>query len=380
MPVYLDNAATSFPKPAPVIRAARRALAPGNPGRSGHALARAAEETVYDARVSVARLLGSDAPENTVFCGGATAALNLAVKGSVNALYRGTPLPVVTDVYEHNSVLRPLFDLEREGKVRLFLYRPEQNTAEEFFAFLPRDTALAVLTLRSNVTGFSFPLSEIGRGLKERKIPWIADGAQALGSEPVSFDTLTADLVCAPGHKGLCGIMGAGILARRPGSSLLPLPLLSGGSGAASFERTMPARLPERLEAGTLPVPAIAALKAGVDWLLDRGIEAVSAREKALRREFAEGAALLPGVRLYGAEFPLGPLSFTVSGRDPQDLAEALEAEGVLVRAGIHCAPLAHVALGTAPKGAVRLSFGPLSGKGDAKAALSALARVLRAA
>ena len=375
--LYLDNAATSFPKPAEVIRAARRAagLPLGNPGRSGHALARASEEIVYRARLAVARLLKTDAPEEVAFCGGATAALNLAIKGSAAALFRGAPLTVATSVYEHNSVLRPLYDLEREGRIRIFFYRPVRNTAEECLALLPKDTALAVFTLMNNVTGFTFPLSDLAKGLKARKIPWIADASQALGAVPVDLPALGADLICAPAHKGLLGVMGAGFLARDPKSSLLPAPLLSGGSGTASFEKEMPALLPERLEAGTLPVPALAALTAGIGFLLDHGVEEVAGRERALKKELAEGAACLPGVRLFGAEYPLGPLSLTVEGRDPHELAEALEKEGVLVRAGIHCAPLTHETLGTAPKGAVRFSFGPLSRKDASAAALKALAR-----
>ena len=376
--IYLDNAATGFPKPPSVYRTARlaAALPLGNPGRSGHALARRSDGILFSARESLARMFRTD-PERIIFTGGATAALNLAVRGAAAALFRTAPVETVATVYEHNSVLRPLYDLEKEGKIRLRLYAPgKENTPEAFFSFLPKGAGLCVLTAMSNVTGFTLPLPAIAEELNRRGVFLIADAAQAAGVMPVDFDHLPADLICAPAHKGLQGIMGAGVIAVSPKAKRLPEPVFSGGSGIAPFERDMPRLLPERLEAGTPPLPAIAALKAGADFLFRRGVEEIAEKEAALKKRLAEGLSVLPGFTLYGAEYPLGPLSFRRKGEDVNETADALEKSGVLCRAGIHCAPLAHRHLGTAPHGTVRLSVGALTAPREIEAALRALARL----
>lgn len=374
----MDNAATSYPKPKSVLCAVRRALSSplGNPGRSGHAAARAAGEIVFSAREALAQLLGLEKPENITFTYNASYALNLAIRGTVEALFGGAPIDVVTSCMEHNSVLRPLYALEREGKIRLHIFSPAGNDgdlAAEFLSFVPPGAKLCVLTATGNVTGYTFPLEAIAGALRKRGVILILDASQALGCRSLNFKSVPADILCAPGHKGLLGIMGAGLIAFHDDSDFLPEAVLSGGSGLDSYHTEMPALLPERMEAGTLGVPAIAAMRAGAEYLLSRTPDAVFEQEKECRALLVQGLQNIPGISLYGAENPVGPLLFTVSERDPNEIADSLDQRGVMVRSGVHCAPLVHKFLGTAPLGGVRLSPGPFTRKREILFALEAI-------
>ncbi|MBR3837213.1 MAG: aminotransferase class V-fold PLP-dependent enzyme [Clostridia bacterium] len=377
--IYLDNAATSYPKPPSVYRElVRHITAPmGNPGRSGHRLSREAAGLIYQTREVLARLCGVKDPTGIVLTSGATASLNMAIHGICRGFHRRGILPLaVTDVFEHNSVLRPLFALEREGSLRLKILSPEEDGNLSAGHLLSLDPQMVILTCRSNVTGHHFPLRETLETLRRRGCVVIADGAQAVGSEPCSPEAFGADILCAPGHKGLMGIMGAGFLALRPDCPFLPEPLFSGGSGSASFEEEMPPFLPDRLEAGTPPLAAIAAMGMGASFVLQKGIETIAHGEREMKRLLAEGLSALPQYRMYEPEYQAGPLLFNHRRLTPEALADALEKEGVLVRAGYHCAPLAHRYLGTEETGAVRLSPGAFTTRNQIQITLSVLGKL----
>lgn len=355
--IYLDNAATSYPKPKAVTANLTRLLTRplGNPGRGSHPPGKTSSEIVFHARENVARLLGMEAPERVAFFGGATAALNTAVRGTVAALGRGEgPLSVYTTVFEHNAVLRPLYALEDEGKIRLSVLTPE--------ALLPAlrrgKPDLLAITLCGNVSGHVFPLEEIAPVCRRQGTVILADAAQAAGLLPLEDVFRRVDILCAPGHKGLFGMMGAGFLAVRPDAPLIPEAVFTGGSGAQPQSRGMPDLLPERLEAGTLPVIPIAALSYGVDFVLARGVEAIRARERENRKRLIEGLSVIPGVTVYEPGEKDGPVLYNRRGSDPESEARGLESAGICVRAGFHCAPLAHAYLATGDRGAVRLSPG----------------------
>ena len=372
--IYLDNAATSWPKPPSVRRAAERILSRplGNPGRSGHPPAAEAAGIVYRARESAARLLGMEAPERVCFFGGATQALNAAVLGTAAALSKdGGRISVCATVFEHNAVLRPLYALEKAGRIRLEILEPA--------AVLPRleraPPRLLALTLVSNVTGWAPPLAEISRLCRRAGCVLLADASQAAGHMPLEEAFARTDLLCAPGHKGLFGMMGAGFLAIRPGAPVIPEAVFTGGSGSLPQSRAMPDLLPERLEAGTLPVAALATLAAGIDFVLERDPRAIRDRERALKRRLTEGLSVIPGVTVFQPEEPDGPLLYRRRGVESEAEAGRLAESGVCARAGFHCAPLAHAYLATGQSGAVRLSPGLFNTTGEIDAALRLISR-----
>ncbi len=362
--IYLDNAATTFPKPQSVVLATRSAIgaALGNPGRSGHALSQKSAEAVFSAREEIARLLGLEKSENVVFTSGATASLNMAILGCVSALRKKIPLPlVVTGVFEHNSVLRPLFSLEKAGFIRLSILSPEPHGTLPLAPLLSSPPQLLVLTLRSNVTGRSFDLKRLSRLLTPYGTVIIADGAQAVGGEGVTFAESGAHILCAPGHKGLMGIMGGGFLACAENCPLLPDAIFSGGGGGDPFNREMTDLLPERLEAGTLPVPAIISMGEGARYLQKRGLANVSAWERALKKRLREGISQMRAYTVYEPWFEDGPLLINHKAIPSEEAAHLLAEKGLFLRGGYHCAPLAHRYLGTEESGALRLSVGPLN-------------------
>lgn len=374
--IYLDNAATSYPKPREVLNAACAAVcAPfGNPGRSGHILSKRSAEAVFSAREAIARLLGLTKSENIVFTGGATAALNLAVLGAVEEIAKYERKPyVVTSVFEHNSVLRPLFYLEKRGRIRLRLISPEKSGHFSRAALLSPPPHIFVLTLRSNVTGRSFDTSAIASLLAPYGTLIIGDGAQAVGGSEAAFHESGVHILCAPGHKGLLGIMGGGFLAVSDHCPITPEAIFSGGSGSDTFNPEMPAYLPERLEAGTLPLPAIVSMEAGARFLLRHGVSAIARHERERKAQLIRGLRVMGGYTLYEPYFPDGPLLINRVGIPSEEASAALSEKGLLVRGGFHCAPLAHRFLGTERWGAIRLSPGPFTTKEEIEEALNIL-------
>jgi len=358
MAIYLDNAATSFPKPEPVYQAVDHTLRNfGNPGRGGHGFSLAAGRLLLEVREAVAGLFGIADSSRVVFTSGATEALNLALFGLLQPGDR-----VVTSSMEHNAVSRPLRALQDRGvqvvkvsadaRGRLDPARVREACAER--------TRLLVLSHCSNVTGTLQPLEAILPWARSRGIVTLVDAAQSAGLFPIDVETLGIDMLAAPGHKGLLGPAGTGFLYLREGIALQPLTY--GGTGANSGSDRQPEQLPERLESGTLNTPGLAGLLAGIEYLRERGLERLRAREEALLGRLLDGLRGLPGVTLYGPGEPVGhggAVSFNLDGRDPSEVGFLLERDhGICARVGLHCAPEAHRTIGSYPAGTVRVSPG----------------------
>lgn len=355
----------------------------GSSGRGAGDAELGAARTVAHARVSLARLLGSDSPERVVFTANATEALNIAILGVV----RPGDSVVATD-WDHNSVLRPLYRLERTEGVRLSFWRADRRGRLDL-ADLGRlcvpGTRLVVVTHGSNLTGNLLDVAACAEVAHAAGALLLVDCSQTAGSVPFSMEEAGADLVAFTGHKALLGPQGTGGLIVAPGVDVEPV--LSGGTGIASSLPYQPDAYPEHLEAGTLNGHGIAGLGAGVDWLLERGVDAVHAHDLALVRRFVAGLRAIDGVTVYG-DFPdaLSTLdgatcdhgaavAVNLAGWDSSEVADELEeAYGIAVRAGLHCAPRMHEALGTSGTGAVRFSFGAFTTEADVDAALDALA------
>jgi cysteine desulfurase family protein len=376
MAIYLDNAATSHPKPEAVYRAVDHALRHlTNPGRGGHSLSLDASREVFEAREAVAEFFGIGDAGRVAFTGGATAALNCALFGLLRPGDR-----VVTSTMEHNSVVRPLRVLQDRGvrvvKVAadaLGFIDPERLKA----ACAEERTRLVVLSHCSNVTGTRQPIEEIGPWCRKEGILLLVDAAQSAGHFHIDVERMGIDLLAAPGHKGLLGPQGIGFLYVREGVRIDPL--LFGGTGTESAQELPPETMPERLESGTLNLPGIAGLRAGIVFLKKEGAQ-LHAGEAALLERLIEGLRPIAGLRLYGPLDPAvhcGALSFNLIGRDPAEVGFLLDRDhGVLARVGLHCAPDAHRTIGTFPRGTVRLSPGCFTTAEEIDHAIAAVAAI----
>jgi cysteine desulfurase family protein len=382
--IYLDNAATSFPKPECVYSGmdAFVRVAAANPGRSGHRMAVEAEAMIDDTRRLLARLFNAPRPDRVVFTLNATDALNMAIKG---VLRPGDH--VVSSVLEHNSVNRPLERLAREGVISLTRVPatvdhhidPEAVAA----ACTPR-TRLLAFTHASNVTGTIQPVAEFGRIARERDALLLVDAAQTAGVVPIDLEASQIDLLAFTGHKGLLGPTGTGGLA--VGERADVDPWREGGTGGDSSSPVQPPEFPYRLEGGTPNVFGIAGLREGVRYLLDRGVDGVLPHERHLLAVFFGTLPQPHRFEFFGAERDfaerggegrVGLLSFVLEGLDPVELAMLLDEHfSIAVRPGLHCAPYAHRHLGTFPKGTVRISPGLLTTEDEMLAAAAALDEV----
>ncbi|NLG24714.1 MAG: aminotransferase class V-fold PLP-dependent enzyme [Clostridiales bacterium] len=377
MDIYLDNAATSHPKPDTVVEAVRRALTEmnGNPGRSGHRRALEGGHAVLACRDALSELINAPDPDEVTFCFNCTDALNLAIKGS---LHRGDH--VVASALEHNSVLRVLHGLQATGQIELTLVEPLPDGAvspEQYSAAVRRNTALAVLTHASNVTGAVQPVAAVGQAMRQLGVRYLVDGAQALGVLPVDVRALSCDLYAFPGHKALLGPQGTGALYAAGGLWLNTL--REGGTGSSSDSVLQPPERPERFESGTVNLPGIAGLREGVKQVALHRAEYM-AKERELTDALIRGLMALPGVTVYGPVDPagrVGVVSFNVGDLSSSQVSDWLDRAGIAVRSGLHCAPLAHRGLGTLRRGAVRASLGWASTQGDVDALLAAVAAIL---
>lgn len=348
--IYLDNGATSFPKPESVRRAIQEALEHcANPGRGGHKPAMEAARTVYRCRERAAKLFGCQ-PEQVAFTMNCTHGLNIAIRSLVPP-----GAQVVVSGFEHNAVIRPLHGLGARITVAGRKLFNREDTLNDFEAALKQRPAAAVFTHVSNVFGYVLPAQEISALCKQYGVPFILDAAQSAGSEDIDLELLGAAYIAMPGHKGLQGPMGTGMLL----CGDTPLPLIYGGTGTESASREMPEYLPERLEAGTVNVPGIAGLEAGMDWVISRGLKNIRRRETDQAHRCVAGLRKL-GMEVFAGEDQGSTVSFVPTG-DCEILAEELGKHGVCVRAGLHCAGLAHESAGTLETGTVRVSFGPRS-------------------
>ncbi len=357
MQIYLDNAATSHPKPEPVLQAVQQALTDlnGNPGRSGHQRALAGARMLLTARETLAALLNAPQPEYIVFCFNGTDALNTAIKGSLKVGDH-----VVTSALEHNSVLRVLEGLHKRGLIDFTIVDPEPDgmiSPLRIRSALQSNTSLCVLTHVSNVTGAIQPVAAVGQLMREYGIRYLIDGAQTVGHIPVDVQSLNCDLYAFPGHKGLLGPQGTGGLYIAPGLALRTF--REGGTGSSSDSIIQPTERPECFESGTVNLPGIAGLNAGASLIAAHHNEYLS-RERILSNALQEGLQAIPGVITYlpdDISGRTGVVSFNVGDYSSSEVADRLDSAGISVRGGLHCAPEAHRWLGTLQRGAVRASL-----------------------
>ena len=372
--IYFDNAATGGRKPDSVVRAVAACLAGicANPGRSGHAPALAAAENIYRCRRLLCRFFGAEDAERVILTKNCTEALNIALFGAARASRHKKP-HIVTTAAEHNSVLRPLFALERAGEIELTVLPLAQGRIlpEAFAAACRENTAAAAFTLASNVTGTEIDPAAVRAALPAHVLT-VCDGAQACGHIPIDMKKSGIDALCVAGHKGMCGIQGSGALLLSARFS--PPPLLYGGSGSASADPDMPAFYPDRLEAGTLSCPAAASLAEGVLYLTPR-LAGIGEKLTKLTALLAAELAKIPGISAYSLPNRCGIFAFESAKMSSELLAQELsDGYGIAVRGGLHCAPLMHRALGTQKRGLVRAS---LSGY-DTEEEVLAFARAVR--
>lgn len=355
--IYLDNGATSFHKPPGVARAVCLAMEQcANPGRGGYKAAMTAAQTVFECREAAAEMFDCQ-PEQVVFTSNCTHGLNIAIRTLVKNGDR-----VVISGFEHNAVTRPLHALHANIHIAgRKLFDPE-NTLVEFESALQKGVAAAIFTHVSNVFGYILPVEEMAVLCRQYGVPFVIDAAQSAGALPVRLRRLGADFIAMPGHKGLLGPQGTGILL----CGREPDPLIFGGTGSASMLQEMPDFLPDRAEAGTLNVPGIAGLKEGLRYLRRTGIQNIFKREHNAADYCAHALEKL-GVRVFSGPHQAGTVSF-VPGIDCEEAARILAGKGIAVRAGLHCAPLAHESAGTLETGTVRVSFGHDANMGQAEA------------
>lgn len=375
--IYLDNAATSFPKPQQVIRAMVDALENfgANPGRGGHQLAIQAGRTVEKCRETAASFLGVSAPERVIFTRNCTESLNLAIAGM---LHKGDE--VICSHGEHNAVMRPLERFVSRGEITVKLLRPDHQgllSPDTLNRAITSHTGLVIVCHASNVTGVIQPVRELGAVCQSRGVPFLVDAAQTAGVLDVTLDGLNADMIAMPGHKGLLGPHGTGLLALREGID--PEPLILGGTGSASESVRQPEMLPDRYESGTLNLPGIAGLLAGIEFVAKQR-EEIHRYETALNDRLRRQLKQIPGLRILGEEAAprVGITAVVPDGGDSAALADGLDATGVAVRGGLHCAPAMHSYLGTMRSGAVRFAPGPFNTEREIDDAAALVARLMR--
>ena len=371
--IYFDNAASTLRKPRCVIEAVTEAMGSmGNSGRGVHDGALSAARIIYDTRAALARLFGAEGPERIAFTANSTQALNMAIKG---LLAPGDH--VITTALEHNSVLRPLYELEDRGmELTILPADPLGNIRYEDFAKAIRPNTKAIVTTHgSNLTGNLLDLARIGSIARAHGLTYIVDASQTAGVFDIDVRRMSIDILCFTGHKGLLGPQGTGGLYVREGVELRPL--LSGGSGVQTYLRSHPPQMPTALEAGTLNGHGIAGLGAAVRHLLDIGLDTVREKERALMTAFYQEVTRIPGITVYGDFTSMDRcaiVSLNVRDYDSGEVSDALSEEyGIATRPGAHCAPLMHKALGTVEQGAVRFSFSHYNTEEEIKIAVSAL-------
>ncbi|MCD7803070.1 MAG: aminotransferase class V-fold PLP-dependent enzyme [Clostridiales bacterium] len=373
--IYLDCAATALQKPPEVARAMTAALGQcASPGRGSYPASARAAEVAFRCREALAQLLGADSPEQVVFTSNATHALNIAIRSLVQP---GDT--VVVSGYEHNAVTRTLASIpEVAVRVAVGGLFDQAGDLEAFSRLICRDTKAVVCTHVSNVFGYILPIDGIAALCRERGVPLIVDASQSAGILPVSAKRWGAAYVGLPGHKGLCGPQGTGVLVCGGGQT--PVPLLAGGTGSESLNQKMPDFLPDRLEAGTHNMPGIAGLLAGVQFTRRKGTDAILCHERRLSDRMAGALSRIPGVRVIRpqeADRRTGVLSFLAQGQDCEVLGASLTARGISLRTGLHCAPLAHRTAGTLETGTLRASVSPFNTPGEVDDLAVALAGCL---
>lgn len=355
--IYMDNAATTMHKPQAVIDAVVAAMSSmGNAGRGANEASLSASRVIYDTRDKLCRLFGAESPKRIAFTNNSTESLNIAIKGLLNPGDH-----VITTMLEHNSVLRPLYEMEKKG-VRLTIIRSNEKGTFELRdmeeAILP-ETKLIICTNGSNLTGNYVDIAKVGEMAHKHGLLFVVDASQTAGVFPIDVRKMHVDVLCFTGHKGLLGPQGVGGIYVREGLDIRPLK--SGGSGIQTYSKTHPAQMPTALEAGTLNGHGIAGLGAALDYIEEVGLDEIRGKEQGLMRKFYEGVKEIPGVKLYG-DFSTWErcaiVTLNIGDYDSSEVSDELLTEyGISTRPGGHCAPLMHEALGTVEQGAVRFSF-----------------------
>ena len=358
--IYFDNAATTYPKPESVRRAAAEAIVRygGNPGRSGHKMSIAASEAVYSVREKAGRFFGAE-PENVIFTANCTESLNMAIKGlAEQELREGRPFHVIISSLEHNSVFRPVHELTKRGLSYSIaeVSADDTVTVNNFESLINPHTKAVICTLGSNVTGQLLPYERIGAMCRRRHICFVGDGAQVCGVVPIDIKRDNINILCMPGHKGLYGISGTGLLIT---DGQYPIyHILEGGTGSTSLEAEQTPFLPEELESGTVNTVGIVTVGAGIDFIGKTGAERIHSRETALCDQLISELDGESRVRIYRRErcsyLPI--VLFNVEGIAPEEAAAYLNDSGFALRGGLHCSGLAHRSIGTLPDGGVRFS------------------------
>ncbi len=377
--IYLDNAATSWPKPKAVYQAMDNFMrhVGASPGRSGHRLSIEAGRIIYETREVLAQLFSIDNPMGIIFTSNATEALNLALRG---ILHSGDH--VITSSMEHNSVMRPLRALESKGvEITVVNCSPEGflNPQDIERAIKP-NTKLITLNHASNVVGTILPIAEVGQIAHHHGVPFMVDAAQTAGCYPIDVEAMSIDLLAFSGHKGLYGPQGIGGLYIRKGMEQRVEPLTYGGTGSHSEHEYQPDFLPDKYESGTPNTVGLAGLGSGVRFVLSKGVSSMQSKEETLTKLLLDGLKAVPGVTVYGGSDTgrqIAVVSFNIAGLTPSEVAMQLE-EGcqIMCRAGLHCSPIAHKTTGTFPQGTVRLSPGHFTSLKDIEITLEAVQRI----
>ncbi len=369
--IYFDNAATTYPKPAPVYSEVDHCLKQycGNPGRSAHRLSIEAARKIYECRERIADLFGHRDPEDVTFTYNASYALNTAIKSRIR---KGDHL-LISDI-EHNSVLRPVHKLYTDGIITYDIYKGE-NAPKSILSLLRPNTSLICVNHVSNICTRTLPLNEIEKIAKKRGIKLICDASQSAGIIDYDLSESGVSALCAPGHKALYGIQGTGFIIncdKCRGNTVI-----EGGGGVDSLDRNMPDLLPDRFEAGTQNTPGIAALSAALKWLGEVTPAEIRTHENALRLRLIEGLSVTKNAVVYGDPRECGStVLFNISGKSASEIDGYLSENGICVRSGYHCSPLAHKAIGTPDGGAVRVSFGYFNTKREVDKFLLTLKRM----
>lgn len=375
MAIYLDNSATSHPKPSEVYSAVIHTLKDigANPGRGGHKASLMASRIVFEARELIATFFNAERSSRIVFTSNATSALNIAIKGILN---EGDE--VITTPLEHNSVLRPLFSLKKTKGIEIkFIDCFADGTFDPFSIekLITKKTKLVVLNHSSNVIGTIASVKEVFSICKKHKVYTLLDSAQTAGVIPIDVMDMNIDILATAGHKSLMGPQGTGILYVKEGINLKPL--IEGGTGTQSSSVEQPVDMPESLESGTLNTPGIAGLKAGVEFIMKQGIKTIRDHEIKLNKMLIERLSDNKKIILYGPKDPekiSSPVSFNIKNLDCSEVGFILdEIYDIYVRVGLHCAPLVHKLIGTYPQGTVRISVGYYNTEDDIDAVVKAI-------
>lgn len=363
--IYLDNAATSWPKPPTVASSMKSCIDSfcGNPGRGNHKMAIKCAEAVYSVREKICNMFGGPSPENVVFTQNATYALNTAIKSLVPSGH-----VIISDI-EHNAVVRPVVSSGLKYSI-LSSRCEEKNLLREAEAHIESNTRAMIVNAASNICGIKLPLEKLGEICSRHGLIFIVDASQAAGKQEIDMKKCRIDALCAPGHKGLLGPQGTGFVIfseRAAKVCTRSRTLIEGGNGVNSRDAFMPDFLPERYEAGTLNVPAIVGLGEGLSFVRALGVEKIAREEDSLGAQMTRYLKTMKGITVYAEEQkPSSVVLFNIDGMNSEDAAKALDSHGIYVRAGLHCAPLAHSTLGTPETGAVRISFGVFNSFEDA--------------